>query len=1026
MENLRIVEYDSSYAKAIADMWNKSGENWGGLSIVYTEENIIKEHNGAAHLNVYLALEGEEVVGYCSFSKYAEDEGALYIPLLNARTDCHGKGVGKALVLTTVKRTMELGWSRLDLYTWPGNTKAVPLYKKCGFFWERRDDTTHLINLIPYVMQTEAVEDFFKTADWYKDSKRVIAIEPDGIRENEFDYFEYLWEKDGRNLRMQFERRGRGLRLIETDDYLIKATVEDLNLVFGKSYKVYYDILNKSGRPLEISIKGVNNKNIAFSMDSTAVINDSARIEGDFFVGKIEEEQSEWRTHPVVEAIVAVNGRRAHFKTGVVPKYPAKLSMVVPGDKGKKNNDTVFYLDIESNLKSNAVFELELPDSDDISLVKKVFSIEMKPLERKSIEIPYKLKNYCFYSANTKITAIIGDEKICFDKELSAVFKGYSGILWGETEEYWAVANGDYIAKLHKFDNELTLSNGTPDEYPTFIMYPKLGQPFSTEFSRKRPYKVSFLHEGNSISMYAHYMSEDFRDIELISVSKLYSSGLLEQHYEVVNKSTESSKELWLNANVYNELHRAVLPYNGKYVEFNNSFYGLLDFWDLEKLSEHWMFSKGNRISSGLSWGKNTKAVFEIWFLRLENRIGILDSGETKKTEPILWTHGMFNDWKDFRRFVTEEDTDTIFATDHADFIVNEGNPFVEESFKVKYLERRVAYLNGEVTLYLHSDDSMASKKISEEQKLSEVMFDINIQAKKPDIINLRVDFEDIEFEKNKLVFVKGKDTVKTSIIKENSMDVHTADNGVIRIKAAEGFANSIYSLVYNNNEWIHTSFPTPVPKSWFNPWTGGIEVRPQKFLPASAHRETRKAEFIEHEDNAGNMWKGIKTSLIINENKDYKGLTINQYFLLLPDVPVMCYTSEFVQNTGKCIDDVEYYNFAYLKSAEDAKNSWVVMTDGKGQRIRHKCGKLRQDIQTSTYIQYGSSERKDKMSVVTDVKEGFQIAFTNNEIISNLCIGRLSCKDKNNIFTRPVFYILGEEEYKYTDMEDLLKIYFK
>jgi len=254
--DVRIVEFNPSYAKGVADMWNRSADGWNGSARNRTEETVLREHENSSHLNVFLAVKGEEVIGYCSLDEYTHDEGALYINTLNVRPDYHGKKVGKLLVLTAVKRTIELGWPRLDLYTWPGNTKAIPLYKKCGFFWEKRDNTTHLMNFIPTVLKTGAISSFFETADWYDDSTRIIEIKPDGRRENKFDYFEYCWEKDGKKLRVEFERTGRGMRLIETDDYLISMTLlHGHEMVFGRSYKVAFDVVNKSGQPLNVAIR---------------------------------------------------------------------------------------------------------------------------------------------------------------------------------------------------------------------------------------------------------------------------------------------------------------------------------------------------------------------------------------------------------------------------------------------------------------------------------------------------------------------------------------------------------------------------------------------------------------------------------------------------------------------------------------------------------------------------------------------------------------------------------------------------
>lgn len=95
-----------------------------------------------------------------------------------------------------VKRTTEQGWPRLDLYTWPGNTKAVPLYKRCGFFWEERDDRVHLLNFIPKILNHPVLGQYVQPSTWYADLKREIEIKPDGEKENGFVYYTYQFETE--------------------------------------------------------------------------------------------------------------------------------------------------------------------------------------------------------------------------------------------------------------------------------------------------------------------------------------------------------------------------------------------------------------------------------------------------------------------------------------------------------------------------------------------------------------------------------------------------------------------------------------------------------------------------------------------------------------------------------------------------------------------------------------------------------------------------------------------------------------
>ncbi|MDA3814076.1 MAG: GNAT family N-acetyltransferase, partial [Candidatus Cloacimonetes bacterium] len=389
IKKIKIVEYEHKYAKAVAEMWKNSKQGWNGETFFTTEQAVISEEENSIHLNAWLALDEGLVVGYCDLYEYYADTGALYIGLLNVQDDHHGQKFGKALLLKAIQQTIELGWERLDLYTWDGNVKAVPLYKKAGFFWEDNDDSTHCFNLIPVVLNNELIKNYFKKIDWYTDNIRKIEVKPDGRKENEFEYLTYEWEKDGTHLLAEFCRRGRGLRRIETDEFSITVTVEDLKLVFSNKYKIKYEFINKTGKPLNIDINGKNEKNIEFDFTQKFSVVDAKAIEAEFYVGKIEKEQNKWKTYPNVISEISVNGKKALFKTGIEPKFPAKLSLVQIDGICYKDVETQIFLDIENCFKEKATFSFDLPKSDKISFQPNRFEIVLNPEEKRSIPIKY-------------------------------------------------------------------------------------------------------------------------------------------------------------------------------------------------------------------------------------------------------------------------------------------------------------------------------------------------------------------------------------------------------------------------------------------------------------------------------------------------------------------------------------------------------------------------------------------------------------------------------------------------------------
>lgn len=65
-EQIRIIEYDSSYAGAVAEMWNRSNESWGGGTNQRTEDSVRREMEISSNLNAFLAVDGKEVVGFAA------------------------------------------------------------------------------------------------------------------------------------------------------------------------------------------------------------------------------------------------------------------------------------------------------------------------------------------------------------------------------------------------------------------------------------------------------------------------------------------------------------------------------------------------------------------------------------------------------------------------------------------------------------------------------------------------------------------------------------------------------------------------------------------------------------------------------------------------------------------------------------------------------------------------------------------------------------------------------------------------
>ncbi|KZE68961.1 hypothetical protein AWM68_01445 [Fictibacillus phosphorivorans] len=1029
-DQITIVEYDPSYAARVAEMWNKSQDGWGGGNTIMTAEQVLKQEANSANLHLYLALDGEQVVGYCSLGEYREDEGALYIPLLNVRGDYHGKKIGKKLVRKALQKAIDLKWPRLDLYTWPGNTKAVPLYKKCGFFWEDRDDTTHLMNFMPSVLQTEVVQDYFADGHWYENSTRRIETVPDGKKENDFHFYEYSWKHDTLgNLKMEFERFGRGLRSIETDDYKITATVENFNLVFGSDYTVQYHITNKSGKPLTVEMEGMNDKNVQFASSRKVSVQQEECVKVPFTVNPITEEQSVWRTHPAVKSLLTINGKKAEFKVGIRPKYPVKLDCTLPEHLSFIGKSYSLYLNFENNFNEEVKFNVELPQSELVQIDNHSISVVLAPKSKQSVPVPFTLLKHGFYSADLQITATKQDDsRVHFTKRIGTALKGIGAKSTGECDAFYHVYNGQYQLKLDKFNNWIIPGKADVD-YKMAFMVPKLGKPFSEEISRLRPEKIEPLMNEGYAGFRATFQSQAFLGLQLATIVKLYSEGLVEQHYEVTNMSeAESTDEVWLNSPIMcRMLDRAVLPYDGKYMELNDSMGSFLTYWNNNKLTENWIFLRGQNNPRGISWPIDEKVHFSNWFMYFEHHFGKLAAQQTVATKPVTLTIGAFGEWQSFREYAMQKnDKPSLSLTNHMTLSVNNGNPFVSGNhIKAVAQDYKSSFFNGFIEMKLN-DEILQSHLFASEEELRSAEFDVQVPNDKGvHVLTAKMNLDSIDITRQSAAFIVKDLPVQFEKTVKDDLEVLCVDNGEIAISASAQFAPTLFSLQYNKHEWMDSSFPKPAPKSWWNPWFGGIAGLVEGTSLNSLLKEKTTVGFVEKEDDKGNVWKGIKVSTSYEKHETFKGLDIHQYFLLLPGVPVLCHTTEIEQNTGSYLNGKNFYTGCFLKPGPELTKSWGSFQSESGEWAMVYGGKGEQEMTIDRSVVYGSDNHESLLQVVANQNLTSLDSYINLEVMELGYSEKLSLAHGAAHVTSPVFYVFNDKVIPDTALEDLKKVRF-
>ncbi|WLR47989.1 hypothetical protein LC065_01455 [Halobacillus litoralis] len=89
--------------------------------------------------------------------------------------------------------------------------------------------------------------------------------------------------------------------------------------------------------------------------------------------------------------------------------------------------------------------------------------------------------------------------------------------------------------------------------------------------------------------------------------------------------------------------------------------------------------------------------------------------------------------------------------------------------------------------------------------------------------------------------------------------DRWTVDNGILTFTASPSYFPGFYSLSHQGHEFLHHQYPEAGPRSWWNPWGGGLRYVLDGVSPFFDD-ERRNKSGIHHEGRSG--WQSLDGNL--------------------------------------------------------------------------------------------------------------------------------------------------------------------
>ncbi len=1020
MEKVKIIPYEEKYNGQIAECMVESADDWGGYTTMKTAEDVASRIKTMDYEEIFLAILDERLIGFCTLEKFWADREVLYIGLINVTPEFHGKKIGKKLLLKAIEKSVELGKDELDLYTWAGNTKAVPLYKKCGFFWEKRDRNIRLMNYIPFIRNNELIKKYIDDFDWYEDFQREIKIKPDGRENGEFEFYDYEWKRGDKKLKLIFERRGHGLTEIDCKDFRIKMELEGKRAIVSKKSIVKFKITNKKEEPLNIKIKGINDSMVTFNYSNSFEIKSKENIEAEleFEVTDFLKINNDTKRIPGICAEVTVEGKSVEFRKGVYPLNPIKIDLISDEEEKYEESKQKLHLQVESNLNYRTKFYIELPEIFNFETENKNTEVELDPFEKKCISIDGFLKKSAIINGFIKYHEE-GKEDKKFKEKVIRGFHTYRHT-YRENDNLQnsiKLIAGRFSADYSKSRNFIELTkNGDYFEGESAFFPPKIGKPYSKELEALEPSNIEVKNEDEETYMEISYEPHEKKGIIIRNKIYLDKSGIAKRRIIVENKSNDTLKNLWIADPFFHDMNFAYVPYKDAIMYINSGFeYPNIAYNDL---TENWIFSLGKGYGRGLCWERGFKVELNGFLLSLHHDVGNLATGEKWESPFVYISMGTY-DLKEFRKFALKNSNPPdLNIFNEMELLINEGNPIINKSLDIMIRKESTGKFEGSAKIS-SKNNSFNDAEISKKEKK-------NIEIKKTGIID---EIKTVFYDKNyrtyqrKVYPIAGNTKIKYLELPDGSKEIN---NGKIQIRASEKFPNALYSLKYNGYEWLETSYPEPKPFSWWNPWTGGIsnysgDVRQSIFM-----KEKFSIEHITKKDNYGNEWEGLSLNTEIKDNEKYTGLTIKQNFFLLPGVELLSIHTEIINHSGKLLLNYDNISSCFLHTGENFKNYWFKTSDELGNTMKYLTGNKEHMINSKGKITVGSKERKEKINIFTNDSKTILVGYSNILTLDIEFEQRTTVENGEKKSLIPVFFLFSKKNLKIKRLSEIRKIRFE
>ncbi|MHA1169549.1 MAG: GNAT family N-acetyltransferase [Candidatus Hodarchaeales archaeon] len=551
--------------KKLADLFNAFNESWEMGFQGQGQNNAVTALDIATRIKSIITYIAEDpdgrFVGYCSVHPHYYDDDACFVGILGVHPDVLGKKVGKRLMLKAMEKTIEKGQTRLDLGTWAGNLKAMPLYKKLGLMWVP-DTAVSMEGYIPLIRSLPLLSDFWKKhPDWYSVFQREITQAPDEDRFNSLKVYTYTFTENEDQLKVWIDKYAKNILGFEMkiEDNFLKMYLDSPSNKIYRGVDFSVTLVIESSEPLDdlkvdtnlpeglklIQKNPLSDNSGSLRFNYSILVETSVPLYKQHHKGIIAPFAINWEDNRITLSLgfkvqsaieIKVNSMNETFNFN---HNPSCINLALKNNLNYSIKGILTVSDVNNFICTENEYDISLEKDEEINLPIKIAKIARKGmLSFKSI-INYKM------TASDDEVKSLRTEEISYEIPVLSLDEQYI-VFDSRTEENIRIYNG-----MSRYDVNLRggVLTAIPSNFFRQNLTQTLGRPFGFDEFGRLVYDWELIDDEGVRKLKLVAKSLDRPGIILLKEITLYHSNIIKIDFRLKNESDRNYSNLALRAN---------------------------------------------------------------------------------------------------------------------------------------------------------------------------------------------------------------------------------------------------------------------------------------------------------------------------------------------------------------------------------------------------------------------------------------------------------------------------------------------